>query len=48
MGNSSNIPAAVAMSGDLTITNGGVTAIGASKVTPPLVMVAIAAHGHHC
>jgi hypothetical protein len=42
VGNSSNIPAAVAMSGDLTITNGGVTAIGASKVTAAMLADAVA------
>lgn len=33
IGNGSNVAAAVAMSGDVTITNAGVTAIGALKVT---------------
>ena len=33
VGNGSNLAASVAMSGDVTISNAGVTAIGASKVT---------------
>ncbi|HPS16757.1 MAG TPA: hypothetical protein PKY41_06000, partial [Bacteroidales bacterium] len=33
VGNSSNLPTDVAMSGDVTINNSGVTAIGAGKVT---------------
>ncbi len=33
VGNASNVPVAVAMSGDVTITNAGVTGIGANKVT---------------
>lgn len=32
VGNASNVPADVAMSGDITITNTGVTAIGAGKI----------------
>ncbi len=38
VGNASNVAAAVAMSGDITITNGGVTAIGAAKVLETMVV----------
>jgi hypothetical protein len=37
LGNSSNVAAAVTPSGDVTITNAGVTAIGASKVTEAMI-----------
>lgn len=37
VGNSSNIPTAVAMSGDVTISNAGVTAIGALKVLDAMI-----------
>lgn len=40
VGNASNFPADVAMSGDITITNAGVTAIGAGKVTNSLIQAA--------
>jgi hypothetical protein len=33
LGNGSNVPTATALSGDVTVTSGGVTAIGATKVT---------------
>lgn len=42
VGNGSNLPTAVPMSGDITITNGGVTAIGASKVTTAMLADAVA------
>lgn len=42
VGNGSNLPADVAMSGDITITNGGVTSIGASKVTAAMLADAVA------
>ena len=37
VGNASNIAAAVSMSGDITITNAGVTAIGTNKVTNAMI-----------
>lgn len=37
VGNSSNVAAARAMSGDITITNSGVTAIGANKVVTAMI-----------
>jgi len=37
VGNGSNVPTAVAMSGDITISNAGVTAIGAGKVTSAML-----------
>lgn len=38
VGNASNKPAGVAMSGDVTINNTGVTAIGSSKVTSTMIV----------
>jgi len=38
VGNGSNVATAVAMSGDITMTNAGVTAIGASKVTNSMIL----------
>lgn len=43
VGNVSNVAAAVAMSGDVTISNAGVTAIGALKVTNGMLAGSIAA-----
>jgi hypothetical protein len=43
MGNASNVPTATAVSGDVTITSGGVTAIGAGKVTNTMLAGSIAA-----
>ena len=43
VGNVSNVGAAVAMSGDITIDNTGATAIGASKVTNTMLAGSIAA-----
>lgn len=40
VGNGSNIPTAVAVTGDVTITNAGVTAIGAGKVTNAMIVAA--------
>lgn len=37
VGNASNIPTAVAVTGDITISNGGVTAIGSDKITNAMV-----------
>jgi hypothetical protein len=37
LGNASNVPTATALSGDVTVTSSGVTAIGASKVTSGMV-----------
>jgi hypothetical protein len=37
VGNASNVPTAVDMTGDVTITNAGVTAIGANKVTASML-----------
>lgn len=43
IGNGSNVAAAVLMSGDVTISNAGVTAIGAGKVTNAMLAGSIAA-----
>ena len=43
VGNGSNAATAVSMSGDVTITNGGVTAIGSGKVTNAMLAGSIAA-----
>ena len=43
VGNGSNIAADVAMSGDITISNTGATAIGASKVTKTMLATGIKA-----
>jgi hypothetical protein len=43
VGNGSNVATAVAMSGDVTISNSGVTAIGSSKVTNAMLAGSIAA-----
>jgi hypothetical protein len=40
VGNGSNVPTAVAVTGDVTISNGGVTAIGAAKVTEAMLATA--------
>lgn len=40
VGNVSNVPTAVAVTGDITISNAGVTAIGASKVTEAMQVLA--------
>ena len=37
LGNASNVPTATTLSGDVTVTSSGVTAIGASKVTADMV-----------
>jgi hypothetical protein len=37
LGNASNVPTATTLSGDVTVTSSGVTAIGASKVTAGMV-----------
>lgn len=37
VGSAGNVPTAVAVTGDVTITNAGVTAIGAAKVTPTML-----------
>jgi hypothetical protein len=37
MGNASNAPTATAITGDVTVTSAGVTAIGAAKVTPAML-----------
>lgn len=42
VGNGSNIPAAVTVSGDITISNAGVVAIGATKVTNAMLAGSIA------
>lgn len=56
VGNGSNVATAVAMAGDITITNAGVTAIGSGKVTNAMLAGSIAAsklvnryrhRGHH-
>lgn len=41
VGNVSNVPADVAMAGDITINNSGVTAIGSAKVTNAMVATGI-------
>ena len=43
VGNASNVAADVAMSGDITISNAGVTAIGASKVTKTMLAAGVKA-----
>jgi len=43
VGNGSNVAASVAVSGDITISNAGVTAIGSGKVTNTMLSGAIAA-----
>jgi hypothetical protein len=37
LGNSSNVPTATALSGDVTVSSAGVTAIGNAKVTPAML-----------
>jgi len=37
LGNASNVPTATALTGDVTVSNTGVTAIGSAKVTPSML-----------
>ena len=37
LGNASNVPTATALTGDVTVTSGGVTAIGSAKVLPAML-----------
>jgi hypothetical protein len=37
LGNASNVPTATELSGDVTVSNAGVTAIGSAKVTPTML-----------
>ena len=37
LGNASNVPTATALTGDVTVSNTGVTAIGSAKVTPTML-----------
>lgn len=45
VGNGSNVPTGVAMTGDITISNAGVTAVGSSKITSAMIVDATIATG---